>query len=949
MRSKYCNNLLVAMCQVRSRWLLCQIAMLTAFLVFVTPQSVRANDITHVDSVPLQLTSWNEMMSVPKFDPKLGTLTQVSIHYSSQVSGTTRYESLDSSAALIELTLAAKTELTSTLLNQSVTIVPSVFITDNAAAHDGLIDFDGPSGGTFPGALSGVTAPTIIITESSQLSNFIEDLTMPAPAEFFVDATGSSLGTGAGNLVLSFTTRASSAISVTYTFTPGMPGIVIEKLTNGQDADDPNGMDVPQIIPGDMVTWTYIITNTGDVPFLQSDVIVTDDQGIMLTFDPGSDDGSDSILSPNESWTYAGAGVAPNLISNPPPNVVPGCDPNGTGNSQNAYANLAIVTAGTVFDSDPSHFCTANIPAIEIEKHTNGQDADDPNGTDVPQIAAGDPITWTFIVTNTGTIPFSQAEVSVTDDQGVVPVLDLASDNGDGILSPGESWIYIANSVAPNLVINPGSNVVQGCDPNASGDSRNTYKNLATVTAGAASDTDPSHFCNNLFPAITIEKSTNGRDADDPNGVDVPLVAPGDPITWTYMVTNTGTIPFAMADVTVADDQSVMPIFDPASDDGDGILSPGESWTYSANGLAPDLALAPPPSVEPGCDPDGIGETRNAYVNVGSVTAGMATDFDPSHFCNPSRPGIDIEKSTNGFDADLPTGPQIDVGSTITWSYVVSNTGNVAVAIVEVMDDNGTPLDTTDDFMPAFIDGDSNADGLLNLNEVWHYLAFGIASAGQYGNMSNASGTDPAGMNRRQDMDPSHYLGCPLDINFDVDASGMPLAKGTLIAEQWAGFGIHFSTQDPLNHPLMVFDSSAPSGDDTDLGTPNLDFAGPGMGSGGGDNGGGPNATALGNVLIISEDADPADPDDHHLGGMITVTFDQPVPLHELLIIDVDEDETTGSVQAFDSADVLLKDVPLLPLGDNSVQTVSVQSDGISRIEIFLQSSGALGLIDFCP
>ena len=53
-------------------------------------------------------------------------------------------------------------------------------------------------------------------------------------------------------------------------------------------------------------------------------------------------------------------------------------------------------------------------------------------------------------------------------------------------------------------------------------------------------------------PSITIEKSTNGADADAPPGPFVPL---GDPVDWTYDVTNTGNVTLSQIDVT--DDQGV--------------------------------------------------------------------------------------------------------------------------------------------------------------------------------------------------------------------------------------------------------------------------------------------------------------------------------------------------------------------------------------------------------
>ena len=60
----------------------------------------------------------------------------------------------------------------------------------------------------------------------------------------------------------------------------------------------------------------------------------------------------------------------------------------------------------------------------------------------------------------------------------------------------------------------------------------------------------------------------------------------------------------------------------------------------------------------------------------------------------------------------------------------------------------------------------------------------------------------------------------------------------------------------------MIFDTANPTGGDTDLATP-----GYGLG----------NDTALGNVVILSEDADSSDPDDNAGGGTLTFTYDESV------------------------------------------------------------------------
>ena len=77
------------------------------------------------------------------------------------------------------------------------------------------------------------------------------------------------------------------------------------------------------------------------------------------------------------------------------------------------------------------------------------------------------------------------------------------------------------------------------------------------------------------------------------------------------------------------------------------------------------------------------------------------------------RPGIDMEKTTNGPTNSNPTAPDYDnedaengpgvpiltPGSTVTWTYKVTNTGSMDFAFNEVVvvDDNGTPGNTADD------------------------------------------------------------------------------------------------------------------------------------------------------------------------------------------------------------------------------------------------------------
>jgi len=254
-----------------------------------------------------------------------------------------------------------------------------------------------------------------------------------------------------------------------------------------------------------------------------------------------------------------------------------------------------------------------------------------------------------------------------------------------------------------------------------------------------------------IDPAIHIEKSTNGQDADSPTG---PYIAIGGLVTWEYVITNTGDSP--LSNIIVTDSEGgVTPLY-VSGDDGDNILQTTETWIYQAGGTA----------------------VAGQYSNTGYVTGTPlvgpdVSDDDPSHYFG-SEACIHIEKSTNGQDADLPTGPVIPVGGVVNWEYVVTNCGDVPLSNVVVWDNNGTPGDPGDNWHPTFVGGDTSNFGVLDLTETWIYQAIGTALAGQYANNSRATGTPPVGPDVSDD-DPSHYFGsAPApDIHIEKHTNGV--------------------------------------------------------------------------------------------------------------------------------------------------------------------------------
>ena len=88
-----------------------------------------------------------------------------------------------------------------------------------------------------------------------------------------------------------------------------------------------------------------------------------------------------------------------------------------------------------------------------------------------------------------------------------------------------------------------------------------------------------------------------------------------------------------------------------------------------------------------------------------------------------------------GSLADAAPGVFVPVGSTVTFTYIVTNTGNVPLAGLVVTDDKGV---TVSGPAPG---GDADGDGRLDVTETWTYTASTIAVAGQYVNNGTVVGT----------------------------------------------------------------------------------------------------------------------------------------------------------------------------------------------------------------
>ena len=357
------------------------------------------------------------------------------------------------------------------------------------------------------------------------------------------------------------------------------------------------------------------------------------------------------------------------------------------------YRNLGTVV-GTAPDGeevtaeDASHYFGTQNAALDVELSVNGQDADAAPG---PTVRAGDTLTWVYVVTNRGDVALSQ--VAVTDGGAAVRC-------PKNQLKPDESMTCTVTG------------------PAAAGPAGRTAVASGTPPCGpAVADEDPAHYTGfTPDPGIRIRKLTNGHDANQAPG---PAIALGAPVLWEYQVTNTGQV--ALANVRVTDDQGVAVACPKTT------LQPAESMTCTGSGTAAAC------------------QYRNVGTATGTPPSGPAVSHqDPSHYFGQHHAAIRVEQAVDGHDADTAPGPTFPAGAALAWTYVVTNTGDVALTGVQVTDARGVAV--------------SCPKTSLQPGESMTCTGASAAAAGAVASAATAAGTPPCGPAVGDD-DPTHYTG----------------------------------------------------------------------------------------------------------------------------------------------------------------------------------------------
>jgi uncharacterized repeat protein (TIGR01451 family)/gliding motility-associated-like protein len=475
---------------------------------------------------------------------------------------------------------------------------------------------------------------------------------------------------------------------------------------------------------------------------------------------------------------------------------------------------------------DPTVVAIAQNPVLEIEK-TSLLDLG------VDGIATvGDIITYTYTITNAGNVTLF--DVSVTEDNldftgtGTLPtpvyVSGGSDEDGEGDLEDiavgSDTIIYTASYAITQEDIDAGI-VTNQALANGTGPLGGGVSDESDDPSDPTSNDDPTNTVIPQNPSMAIEKISSlelGADG---------IATVGDIITYTYTISNTGNV--TLFDVSVTEDALdftgtgtlPIPVYGSGGSDEDGegdledIAVGSDTIVYTATYAITqediDAGIVTNQAVAGSTDPLGGGVSDDS-----DDPSDLTSNDDPTDTIIPQSPDMTIEKTSS-----LDTGGDgvADAGDVITYTYTVTNTGNVTLFDISVTEDVADFTGTGTLPTPVYVSGGSDEDGEADLEDMivgsdtivysaTYILTQEDIDAGIVTNQAVASSTDPLGGNVIDDSDD----GDDTDGNTEDDVTNteiiqvpiISLIKTTLPLEDTNGDGIEGSLDDIISYVFIV-------------------------------------------------------------------------------------------------------------------------------------------------
>jgi hypothetical protein len=176
-----------------------------------------ADTVTYSSSVPLQTTNWSSTLTFPRLDPVVGVLQGVAIEVRDSLVVTIQYENRSpNSGSTLRDSVYATVDVLKPTSGSFVTAISQLYQTGAVGVFDGVVDYAGTSGVTFPDVVDATTW-SATLTAPADLAVFAGTGTVDLPCQAVGRAFLSSTG---GNNTHIVRTKAAAVVQVTYTYSP---------------------------------------------------------------------------------------------------------------------------------------------------------------------------------------------------------------------------------------------------------------------------------------------------------------------------------------------------------------------------------------------------------------------------------------------------------------------------------------------------------------------------------------------------------------------------------------------------------------------------------------------------------------------------------------------------------------------------------------------------------
>ncbi len=426
--------------------------------------------------------------------------------------------------------------------------------------------------------------------------------------------------------------------------------------------DDGLSYVAQDLFVGDVINYTIIVTNTGNVS-LTDDILLTDNNAILSTsVINGLAVGQSQTVTATHTITQADidAGVVSNTV-----------------HGETTFGHINVLDDSDDSDieappgaNDPTlTFITQNV-AFELTK-------DDNLTYDEQVLNVGDIINYDIYFTNNGNVTLTN--ILVTDQNAII-----LSGNPIPTLAPGDTAHITAMHTITQLDIDAGEVINQAIA---------STNFLGTVYEDLSDDTDPLSPVGNDDPTITHIKKYSGLSLTKVGYISTTNIIcpkPGEDIIYTFEVRNTGNQ--NISNINIQDPQITTPITYVSGDvDGNNKLGQNEIWiftgSYPLDQNMIDLGYFDNQAVVHGIDPQNVTISDISDDPTNPTNVDLNNDGDPDDVTRTIIPQhADLILLKQGHFNDENGNGLADEGETITYTFTVKNRCNVTIKDISVED-----------------------------------------------------------------------------------------------------------------------------------------------------------------------------------------------------------------------------------------------------------------------